>query len=172
MPEPFLRSNLGVALMGTYVPRMCGIATFTNDLATVFAEVQGEALAAGDLVGIIALNEHGAEYKYGPQVRFEIRTGHIGDYEEAAGFVNVSPAHVVSVQHEFGIYGGEAGRHVLAFLNAARKPVVTTFHTVLEEHKDKHYIETLRDVCDLSTFLVVMAERAKRMRPTGWRLRR
>ncbi len=163
MPDPSPRPNLGVALMGSYVPRMCGIATFTHDLATVFAETQGETLATGDLVRVIALNEHGADYRYGPQVRFEIRTGHISDYEEAAGFVNVSPANAVSLQHEFGIYGGDTGRHLLAFLNAVRKPVVTTLHTVFEDHAYKGYVETLKDVCDLSTFVVVMAERARRM---------
>ena len=163
MPGPSLGPNLSVAVTGTYVPRMCGIATFTHSLATVFSEIQGETLPTGDLVRIVALDEHGADYQYGQEVRFEVRSGHIGDYEEAAGFVNVSPAHVVSVQHEFGIYGGDAGRHLLAFLNAVRKPVVTTLHTVLEDHEHKPYVETLRDVCDLSSFVVVMVERAKRM---------
>jgi glycosyltransferase involved in cell wall biosynthesis len=152
-----------VTLLGTYVPRQCGIATFTDDLARVFSELQGEALDRGSLVRVLAVNSPGSDLEYGPQVRFEIREAHIADYGEAAGFVNVSPANAVSLQHEFGIFGGEAGRHVLAFLSGVRKPVVTTLHTILGDDSENVYARTLPELSDLSTFVVAMSERGREM---------
>ncbi|MGQ9632193.1 MAG: glycosyltransferase family 4 protein [bacterium] len=150
-----------VAFIGSYVPRQCGIATFTHDLASAVADLMGERLGESDLVQVIALNNF-LGYKYGPQVRFEVRDQQITDYREAADFLNVSIADVVCLQHEFGILGGDDGRHILTLLRNLRGPVVTTLHTVLQT-PTKGQLEAIQEVCSLSTLVVVMAERAREL---------
>jgi len=117
-----------LALLGNHMPRQCGIATFTTDLSDAisseFATVDCFALA---------MNDVGMHYIYPPRVRFEIAEGDPGAYLRAADFLNVNDVDVVSVQHEYGIFGGRAGSHVLALLRELRMPIVTTLHTILAE---------------------------------------
>ncbi len=153
---------VSVAFVASYVPRRCGIATFTHDLATAVAGITGVPLGESQRVQIVALNNLPEGYSYGPEVCFEIRDHLRTDYRKAAEFLNVSPAEVVSLQHEFGILGGADGGHVLTLLSSLRKPVVTTFHTILQKPSEGQR-DTLREICQLSTFVVVLAKRARAM---------
>src|SRR5947207_13404835 len=117
-----------IAFLGDYLPRKCGIATFTSDLlGAVAAEYpQNQCFA-------VPVNDLDTGYEYPDVVRFEIEEQDLSSYQRAADFLNIGNADVVCVQHEFGIFGGPAGSHVLALLRELRMPVVTTLHTVLRE---------------------------------------
>ncbi len=99
------------ALVGNSLPRRCGIATFTTDLHQAI-----ERLPPYEPCGIIAMTDHGRTYDYPPAVRLQIDDRRLGDYERAADVLNRSRCEVVSLQHEFGIFGGEAGGHIMALL--------------------------------------------------------
>jgi glycosyltransferase involved in cell wall biosynthesis len=144
-----------VAFLGDYLPRKCGIATFTTDLrcavATGFPGMQCLAVPVNDLA---------AGYDYPAEVRFEIAEQDLPSYLRAADFLNITDVDVVCVQHEFGIFGGPAGSHLLALLRELRMPIVTTLHTILREPN----AEQRRVMCDLtrrSTRLAVMTERGR-----------
>jgi glycosyltransferase involved in cell wall biosynthesis len=142
-----------VAMLGNYLPRQCGIATFTADLSDAIA---AEVPALDCFV--LAMNDGGARYPYPPRVRFEIAENEPTAYRRAADFLNVNTVDVVSVQHEYGIFGGKAGAHVLALLHELRMPVVTTLHTILAE-PDPHQRRVMDDLTRLSERLVVMSAR-------------
>jgi glycosyltransferase involved in cell wall biosynthesis len=146
-----------VAFLGDYLPRKCGIATFTSDLLMAIAEDHPEihcfALAVNDIEG---------GYEYPDVVRFEIEEQDLASYQRAADFLNISNVDIVSVQHEFGIFGGPAGGHVLALVRELKTPVVTTLHTVLREpNSDQRRV--MQELIARSTRLVVMTERAQQM---------
>jgi glycosyltransferase involved in cell wall biosynthesis len=146
----------GFAFIADYVPRQCGIATFTYDLSNAVAAADERRRGCS----VIAINDIPEGYKYDDSVRFEIRESAPADYRQAAEFINISEAAVVCLQHEYGIFGGRDGSHVLGLLRRLRRPVVTTLHTILKEPTEEQRL-ILRDVCRLSTRVVVMAERAR-----------
>lgn len=148
------RSNLHILFLGTYVPRNCGIATFTHDLASAVRREIGS-----HRVGVIAMNNRSEGYDYPSEVLFEINQDNLEDYRLASEYVNLSGASLVSVQHEFGIFGGPEGTHVLELLSGLRKPIFTTLHTVLKEPHPR-YVWALREVCQLSHRVVVMSHMA------------
>src|SRR5574341_952365 len=117
-----------IAFIGNYLPRLCGIATFTTDLCEAIAsEFDGVACFA------IAVNDTASGYAYPPRVRFELVENDVASYRRAAEFLNFNDVDVVSLQHEYGIFGGVSGSHILALLRDLRMPVITTLHTVLRE---------------------------------------
>jgi glycosyltransferase involved in cell wall biosynthesis len=149
-----------IAFLGDYVPRLCGIATFTADICEAIA---AECPRARCIVG--SVNDRAEGYDYPESVRFEIAEQDLDSYRRAADFLNINNVEVVSVQHEFGIYGGPAGSHLLEFLRAVRMPVVTTLHTVLSEpNADQRAVMEQLDV--LSNRFIVMAERGQKMLET------
>jgi len=150
-----LRRHRGIAFVGNYLPRNCGIATFTHDLAEAVAQ-QAEP---SQPVMIAAMNDTPEGYPYPERVKFEIRQDHPVDYSRAADFINFSRSNVVSLQHEYGIFGGEWGSHVLSLLRDLRCPVVTTCHTVLAEPKPEQ-LEVFKEIAAISSRLVVMSEKA------------
>jgi glycosyltransferase involved in cell wall biosynthesis len=122
--EPIRR----IAFVGNYLPRECGIATFTTDLATAFAAAYPHVNAM-----VLPMNDRVEGYEYPPEVRFEIPDRDLDAYRRAADFLNISNVDMVSLQHEFGIYGGADGDFILTLLKHLRAPVVATLHTVLED---------------------------------------
>src|SRR3954465_14543797 len=110
-----------VAFIGNSLPRRCGIATFTTDLQQAIA-----ASSAQLKTSIVAMTDHGQAYDYPPVVRFQVNDDKIADYVRAADFLNASQCEIVSLQHEFGIFGGEAGGHIMELLSRLTMPVVTT----------------------------------------------
>lgn len=142
-----------IAFLGDYLPRKCGIATFTTDLRCAVAT---EFPAWQCLV--VPVNDLAAGYNYPAEVRFEIAEQDLPSYLRAADFLNITDVDVVCLEHEFGIFGGPAGSHVLALLRELRMPIVTTLHTVLREPNEEQR-RVMRDLIRLSTRLVVMTER-------------
>jgi glycosyltransferase involved in cell wall biosynthesis len=146
-----------VAFVGDHLPRKCGIATFTADLlAAIAAEnprTQCFAVAVNDLKGV---------YEYPEAVRFEIEEQDFSSYLRAADFLNIGNVDMVCLQHEFGIFGGPAGGHILALLRELKMPVVTTLHTVLCKPKPDQR-RVMDELVALSTRLVTMAERGRRI---------
>ena len=138
-------------MLGNHPPRQCGIATFTTDL--------GDAIASGfpeiDFF-VLAMNDPGKRYAYPDRVRFEIGESDSASYRRAADFLNVNAVDVLSVQHEFGIFGGRAGSHVLPLLRELRMPIVTTLHTILAEPNAEQHA-AMKELIHLSERLVVMS---------------
>jgi glycosyltransferase involved in cell wall biosynthesis len=154
MREPrSLDALRSIGLIGTYVPRRCGIATFTNDLATGIDQA-----ARGLHVEIVAMNDDRAGHDYPGEVGFEIGQNELADYRVAADHLNASRIDVVSVQHEFGIFGGSDGAHILKLIGELRMPVVTTLHTVLEKPSPGQR-KVVTELAALSDRLVVMSEK-------------
>ena len=146
-----------IAFIGNYLPRECGIATFTTDLCTALASEYGE----GRLFAI-PVNDPDSSYEYPQQVRLEIEQEDLSSYERAADFLNFNGNDLVCLQHEYGIYGGAAGRHILALLRWLKMPLVTTLHTVLRE-PDADQRSVLEEIARLSDRMVVMSELAAQM---------
>ena len=141
-----------VAVIGNYVPRQCGIATFTTDLCEAFAAEFPDADCFA-----LPINDTPDGYAYPPRVRFELAQKDMASYTRAADFLNFNNIDVVCLQHEYGIYGGVAGSHILALLRELRMPLVTTLHTVL--HKpDSHQHRVLAEIGELSDRIVVMSD--------------
>jgi glycosyltransferase involved in cell wall biosynthesis len=146
-----------IAFVGDHLPRKCGIATFTSDLlaAVASAHPQSQCLA-------VSVNDIEGGYEYPEVVRFEIEEQDLSSYLRAADFLNISNVDIVCLQHEFGIFGGPAGAHILAFLRELRMPVVTTLHTVLREPRPDQR-RVMQELISLSTRVVVMTEHGRRM---------
>src|SRR5882672_10974798 len=142
-----------IAFLGDYLPRKCGIATFTTDLrcavAAEFPAMQCLVVPVNDLAG---------GYDYPAEVRFEISEQDLPSYLRASDFLNITDVDVVCVEHEFGIFGGPAGSHVLALLRELQMPIVITLHTILREPNEEQR-RVMRELIRLSTRLVVMSER-------------
>jgi glycosyltransferase involved in cell wall biosynthesis len=143
-----------IAFVGNYLPRQCGIATFTTDLCTALATEYG-----GGRLFAIPVNDPESRYEYPEQVRFELEQEDLASYERAAEFLNFNGNDLVCVQHEYGIYGGIAGGHILTLLRKLKMPVVTTLHTVLR-NPDQSQRAVLEEIIRLSDRLVVMSEQA------------
>ena len=143
-----------VAFVGNFLPRQCGIATFTTDLCAALAAEYGN----GRLFAI-PVNDPESHYDYPEQVRLELEQDDLGSYERAAEFLNFNGNDLVCLQHEYGIYGGPAGRHILALLRKLKMPLVTTLHTVLREPSTNQRT-VLEEIARLSDRLVVMSELA------------
>ncbi len=154
MTEPSTTNLINrLAFIGNYQPRQCGIATFTTDLCEAIAS----EYAAIKCIAV-PVNDTEAGYDYPPRVRFELTEKDLDSYRRAADFLNINSIDVVCLQHEYGIFGGRAGSHILALLHELNMPIVTTLHTVLRE-PDAAQRRVLEQVAALSDRLVVMSER-------------
>ncbi len=139
-------------LISSYVPKKCGIATFTHNL---FTSYQSLYASAGKIVAVDGL----PPVDYPPEVDFVFEKNKISDYIAAAGHINASDLQVVNLQHEFGLFGGPEGRQVARLLEKLKKPVVTTIHTVLQEPTLGYYT-SLIEVIQRSQRVVVMSNKA------------
>ena len=147
------RSKLDrIAFIGNYLPRQCGIATFTTDLSNAIATKLGQTTCIA-----VPVNDVKAGYNYPDRVRFELSEKDIDSYHRAADFLNINNVDLVSLQHEYGIFGGRAGSHVLVLLRELRIPIVTTFHTILRE-PDPDQKRVLQEISSLSDRVVVMSQ--------------
>ncbi len=142
-----------VAFVGNYVPRQCGIATFTTDLCDAVALAYPETACMA-----LPVNDTAAGYAYPPRVRFELSEKDVASYRRAADFLNINRVDVVCVQHEYGIYGGPLGSHILALLRELRMPVVTTLHTILQDPLPEQR-RVLEEVSQMSDRVVAMSRR-------------
>src|SRR6266446_2240042 len=146
-----------IAFVGDHLPRKCGIATFTSDLLAAVASAHPQSQCF-----CVAVNDIKSGYEYPEVVRFEIEEQDLSSYQRAADFLNIGNVDIVCLQHEFGIFGGPAGSHVLALLRELRMPVVTTLHTLLQEPTaDQRRV--MQELIARSARLVIMAERGRQM---------
>ncbi|HEY0712735.1 MAG TPA: glycosyltransferase family 4 protein [Polyangia bacterium] len=158
-PDPTLRlvrkvASVRVALIGTYPPRQCGIATFTRDLA---AAIEGSQ--EGIVPTALAVTDQEGRYDYTPDVCYEIRQATKGDYARAAEFLNYSDVRLALIQHEYGIFGGDDGSYVLDLLSGLQIPALVTLHTVLKSPSaNQRFI--VRKMAEWSAGLVVMSQTA------------
>lgn len=143
-----------VSVIGNYLPRRCGIATFTRDLAESLS-----AEARDSRCRVVAMNDKPEGYDYPENVQYEINQHNLADYKMAAEFINLDQPDIVCLQHEYGIFGGAAGAYILELLTELRMPVVTTLHTVLIE-PSKEYFRVIMNLAEISDRLVVMSRRA------------
>ncbi len=146
-----------VAFVGNYLPRQCGIATFTTDLCDAI----GAEYGSGRLFAI-PVNDPESSYQYPERVRLELEQEDLSSYERAADFLNFNGNDLVCLQHEYGIYGGTSGSHILALLRRLKMPLVTTLHTVLRD-PDANQRAILEEIARLSDRLVVMSELAAQL---------
>jgi glycosyltransferase involved in cell wall biosynthesis len=144
-----------VAFVGDYLPRKCGIATFTYDLRHSFAAHRPTT----DCL-VVPVNDIPSGYDYPPEVRFEIQEQELESYSRAADFLNFANIDVVSLQHEYGIFGGTVGSHVLKLVRDLRIPVVTTLHTILEKPSSDQR-RLLKQLTELSARVVAMTQRGR-----------
>jgi glycosyltransferase involved in cell wall biosynthesis len=153
------RDPIVLAVVGNYLPRRCGIATFTSDLCnsmkTELNEIGGDVFA-------VAMDDQPNGYDYPPMVRLEIRQHVAADYRMAADYLNVSCADVVLIEHEFGIYGGEAGNYLNGLLGALRKPVIMTMHTVVPPQTESHR-NMMERIIHTAERLVVMSQQGEHL---------
>lgn len=146
---PFKR----IAFIGNYLPRQCGIATFTTDLCEAVAAEYAETTCFA-----VPVNDTEIGYSYPPRVRFELAESDTASYRRAADFLNGNNVDLVCLQHEYGIFGGPAGSHILALLRELRMPVVTTLHTVLRD-PDSNQRRVMEKLAQRSDRLIVMSQR-------------
>ncbi len=145
-------SNINrIGFIGNYLPRQCGIATFTTDLCEAVAAAYPQTTCIA-----IPVNDIDEGYDYPSRVRFELDEKDIDSYRRAADFLNINSVDLVCLQHEYGIFGGAAGSHILALLRELRMPVVTTFHTILKD-PDPTQRRVLQEVAAISDRVVVMS---------------
>lgn len=150
-----MSKRLRIAFIGNSLPRKCGISTFTTDIQNAVA-----CSGAGAETCIIAMNDKGRTYDYPANVALQIDEDDIATYVKAAEFINAGGFDVVSLQHEFGIFGGPAGIHILELLTRLTVPVVTTFHTVLAEPGAEQR-KAMDGVIAASSRLIVMAHKGR-----------
>ncbi len=149
-----MNKQLKVLFIGTYVPKECGIATFTSDLLnSVYGEYHDVHCK------VIALNNPSETYNYPEEVVFQIERNKIEDYYRAADYINQSDVDIVCLQHEFGLFGGDAGDYIFALLSGISKPVITTMHTVIREPESEYRASTEK-LIKYSEKVVVMSQTA------------
>ncbi len=136
-------SITSVALIGTYLPRLCGIATFTDDLATAITYNIPNADCS-----IVAMNDRPEGYEYPDTVRFQINQDRLNEYSLAANFLNMRKPDAVCLQHENGIFGGQRGSFIVELARNLNAPLITTLHTVLKKPSPRN----IRSSSNLQTF--------------------
>jgi glycosyltransferase involved in cell wall biosynthesis len=154
--EPRVQSKASlpsrIAVIGNYLPRHCGIATFTTDLCSAISAEYGAARLLA-----LPVNDTEEGYDYPARVRWSLAQDDVTSYQEAAEFLNFNNIDMVCLQHEYGIFGGPAGSHILHLLRALKMPVVTTLHTVLRE-PDLNQLRVMEEIAELSDRLIVMSQ--------------
>ena len=146
-----------IAVIGNSLPRRCGIATFTTDLQQAISTSRPTVETS-----IVAMTDHGQTYDYPKAVAFQIQDDKIEEYIRAADFLNAGRFDTVCLQHEFGIFGGEAGGHILELLSRLTMPVVTTFHTVLANPTATQRA-VMERIVQASSKVVVMANKGREL---------
>ncbi|QMW00154.1 glycosyltransferase family 4 protein [Spirosoma foliorum] len=144
-----------VAFVGDYLPRQCGIATFTSDLYQSYNSFIPDSNAL-----VISVNDTPDGYDYPSEVRYDFYQHDQDAYRKAAEFLNSKDVDVVCLQHEYGIYGGSAGSYILTLLRNLTMPVVTTFHTILKDPNEEQLV-VLKSIADLSSRVVCMSEKGR-----------
>jgi glycosyltransferase involved in cell wall biosynthesis len=153
-----------IAVIGNSLPRRCGIATFTTDLRQAISTSRPNLETS-----VVAMTDHGQAYDYPPEVALQIKDDNIDEYVRAADFLNAGRFDAVCLQHEFGIFGGEAGAYILELLSRLTMPVVTTLHTVLAKPTAAQRAVVER-IAEISSKVVVMAHKGHELLRSVYRI--
>jgi glycosyltransferase involved in cell wall biosynthesis len=153
-----------IAVIGNSLPRRCGIATFTTDLQRAISNSRPSLQAC-----IVAMTDHGQAYDYPASVAFQVEDGVIEDYVRAADFLNAGHFDIACLQHEFGIFGGEAGVHILELLSRLTMPIVTTLHTVLARPTAAQHA-VMERIAERSSKIIVMANKGRELLRSVYRV--
>jgi glycosyltransferase involved in cell wall biosynthesis len=153
-----------IAVIGNSLPRRCGIATFTTDLQHAISNSRPSLQAC-----IVAMTDHGQAYDYPASVAFQVEDGVIEDYVRAADFLNAGRFDIACLQHEFGIFGGEAGVHILELLSRLTMPIVTTLHTVLARPTAAQRA-VMERIAERSSKIIVMANKGRELLRSVYRV--
>ncbi|RMF78266.1 MAG: glycosyltransferase, partial [Planctomycetota bacterium] len=151
-----IRAVRSIAMISSYVPRACGIATFTCDLVRALA-----AESPSTRTAVVALNDIVDSYDYPPEVEFQIAESTLADYRRAAEYLNTNGIEVACLQHEYGLFGGVGGDHIIKLIRELRMPVVATLHSILQEPSPVQK-RVLCDIADVCARLVTMTETGRR----------
>jgi glycosyltransferase involved in cell wall biosynthesis len=157
LPQLSITRRLKIAFVGNHLPMQCGIATFTTDLCDAITSEYG-----ADGLQVTAVNDPEASYRYPARVRNQIAESELPSYRSAAKLINAGNFDLVCLQHEFGIFGGKAGSHIIELIQHLTKPLVTTLHTVLRR-PDPDQRSVMQQVATRSSRLVVMSEYSSRI---------
>ncbi|HHD82851.1 MAG TPA: glycosyltransferase, partial [Bacteroidetes bacterium] len=153
----FLERGMKMLIVSSYPPRECGLATFSNDILNAVEVVFGKTLP----IEVCALQNGESQFEYNSEVTHILSTYLLEDYRKVAEEINErDDIGLVCVQHEFGLFGGEYGDYLLAFLLALNKPVITVFHSVLP-NPDKNRKKIVRAIADLSDRIVVLTKKSQ-----------
>ena len=144
-----------IIYISSYIPRKCGIATYTKDLTNDINQLNPHAL-----IEIMALNKNGEELNYPWETKYKINQDELISFLRAAEYINQSSADIVCVQHEFGLFGGKCGDYVIPFIESIKKPLVCTFHTVVQD-ADSDLGNILKRIVARSNAVVVMMKETK-----------
>lgn len=152
------RKPLKVIYVSSYIPRKCGIATFTKDLTNEINKLNPYALSE-----ILAIDRPGDNFSYPWEVKFKINQNDLSSYLQAANYVNQSGADLVVLEHEFGLYGGRGGDYIIAFAEAVKKPLVVTFHTIIDDPGNEYGIVQRRLADSASTLTVMINDSVQKL---------
>lgn len=160
MSRPLIkkRKPLRVIYVASYIPRKCGIATFTKDLTNAINLLNPYTLSE-----IMALNRPEENLEYPWEVKYKIDWHNLNSYLQAAAYINQSGADVVMLEHEFGLCGGHEGDYIIPFVESIKKPLVITCHTVIEDSNGDYGIVLRRLVARADAIVVMMNESAKKL---------
>ena len=150
-----VKNDIRIAVIGNYLPRPCGIATFTTDVSQSLAI---ELTKEENLINI-AMDDTPEGYDYPEQVKFKIRQDVHSDYFWAADYLNTNSFDVAIIQHEYGIYGGEDGIYILELMKSLKMPIMTNLHTVLET-PTKGQMQVMQGIAKYSDRITVMSKKA------------
>jgi len=139
--------------VSTYPPRECGIATFTQDLVN---SIENNKHVKHCYVISLRKDKH----LYDHRVLYDINQDKFSNYVKASNLINISDLDVVVIEHEYGIFGGEDGDYIIPFVKLIKKPIITTFHTVLRNPTAKQF-EILKKLADISYKVITMANSTK-----------
>jgi hypothetical protein len=153
-----------IALIGNSLPRRCGIATFTTDLQRAISSSRPNLESS-----IVAMTDHGQTYDYPASVALQIKDDTIEEYVGAAAFLNAGRFDIACLQHEFGIFGGGAGAHILELVSRLTMPIVTTLHTVLAKPTAAQRAVMDR-IVETSSKLIVMASKGRELLRSVYRV--
>ncbi len=151
-----LEAPVRVIYISSYIPRKCGIATFTKDLTTAINILNPEALAE-----IVAISDKENEYEYPWEAKYKIKQENIADYISCANYINQGSADVVVLEHEFGLFGGIDGEYILTLIDLINKPLITCFHSILPE-PDEHKRYVMQRIIEKSAAAVAMSSISKK----------
>lgn len=146
--------NINMIFISSYVPRKCGIATYTKDLVEAI-HFNNPSIETG----IVALVKPEDKINYGPEVKFKINQYEIESYIKAADYINKSEADIVFLEHEFGLYGGEFGKYIITLIEYVKKPIIVTAHTIPDD-AGKGYGLVLKEIIRLAEKVIVMMSRS------------